>query len=245
MQIITLANMKGGTGKSTTAAAIANAAAYRGKRVLCIDLDPQGNFSYTMGANTTGANVLDLLTGTDPAGIIQVLAENIDMIPANWNLAAITSSPGSARRLQKALAPIKKKGFYDFIIIDTPPTAGELQFNALQAATGVIIPLLADGYNVQSLYQTAAAAEQIRRTNKDLKILGIVFTQYDQRSTIAKQMRQMIGDAAAGLNIPVLAEIHGAVCVKEAAALQRSLFEYAPKSKPANDYMYLFDQISR
>lgn len=244
MQIITLANMKGGTGKTTTAAALADAAATREKHVLCIDLDPQANFSYTMGADTTKPGALDFLTGTDPAATIQVISEYVDMIPANWNLAAVTSGPGSARRLQKALAPIKKKGFYDFIVIDSPPTAGELMFNALQAATGLIIPLLADGYNVQSLYQTAAAADQIRRTNKDLKILGIVFTQYDQRSTIAKQMRQMISDAAASLNLPVLAEIRGAVCVKEAAALQKSLFEYAPKSKPANDYMHLFDQIS-
>lgn len=245
MQTIALTNQKGGTGKTATAAALAHAAAARDKRVLCVDLDPQGNFTYTIGADASGAGALELLNGEDPAGIIQHLTNNIDMIPANWNLAAITSGPGSARRLQKALEPIKKMAVYDYIFIDTPPTAGELQFNAMQAASGIIIPLLADGYNVQSLYQTAATAEQIRKTNKALKILGIVFTQYDQRSTIAKQMRQMIGEAADKLNIPVLAEIRAAVCVKEAAALQRSLFDYAPRSKPAEDYMYLFDQINR
>lgn len=244
MQIISIANQKGGTGKTATAAALAHAAATRGKRVLCIDLDPQGNFSYTMAAKTTGAGALELLKGIDPAAVIQKLTDQIDMIPANWNLAAITSGPGSARRLQAAIAPARKGAPYDYIFIDTPPTAGELQFNALQASTGLIIPLLADGYNVQSLYQTEATAAQIRKTNKELRTLGIVITQFDQRSTIARQMRQMLGEAAAGLKIPVLVEIRSAVCVKEAAALQRSLFEYAPKSKPAEDYMYLFDQIN-
>ena len=245
MQTIALTNMKGGTGKTTTCAALAHAAAIKGKRVLCVDADPQANFTYCMGADATGAGALELLNGEDPAGIIQKLTDSIDMIPANWNLAAFASGTGSALKLQKALEPIKKNAGYDYIFIDCPPTAGTLMFNAMQAASGIIIPLLADGYNVQSLYQTAATAEQIRKTNKSLKILGIVFTQFDQRSTIAKQMRQMIGEAAASLHIPVLAEIRAAVCVKEAAALQKSLFDYAGRSKPSEDYMYLFDQINR
>ena len=244
MQIIAITNQKGGTGKTATTTALVHAAAARGKRVLCIDLDPQANTSYTLAADVNKPGSFDLLEGVAAAHLIQ-RKEGYDIIPASWNLAAVTSGPGSARKLQKALEPIKKSAVYDYIFIDTPPTAGELQFNAMQAATGIVIPLLADGYNVQSLCQTAATAEQIRKTNKALKILGIVFTQYDQRSTIAKQMRQMICKAAEDLNIPVLGEIRAAVCVKEAAALQRSLFDYAPRSKPAEDYMHLFDQINR
>ena len=165
------------------------------------------------------------------------------MIPSSWNLATLATGAGSARRLQKALDPIRKSQLYDFVVIDTPPTVGELQYNALQAATGLIIPVMADSYNLLSLRQMAATAKQFQKTNKELEILGIVFSQLDQRSTISRQMKDTIIAAAEKLGIPYLADIRSAVCVKEAAALQRSLFDYAPKSKPAADYLALFKKI--
>lgn len=242
MDIFTVAIQKGGTGKTTTAAAITQAAVYRGSKVLAIDLDPQGNLSFTLAADTGKPGSYDLLQGAAAADLIQH-KPGFDVIPASWNLSTVTSGRGSARRLQTALEPIKKD--YDLMVIDTPPTAGELQYNALQAATGLIIPLQADIYNLQSLYQMTDTARQIQDSNPDLQIIGFVLTQYDGRSTIARQMKETITEQAAALGVPYLGAIRAAVAVKEAAALQQSLFEYAPKSKPAADYLEIFDNITK
>lgn len=242
MAIYTVAIQKGGTGKTTTAAAIAQAAAYRGKRALAIDLDPQSNLSFALGADANRPGSYDLLTGAtfDAADLIQHV-HGVDVIPASWNLSTITSGRGSARRLQRALEPLK--GRYSLIVIDTPPTAGELQYNALQAATGLIIPLEADIFNLQSLYQMTNTARQIQKTNQGLEIVGFLLTQFDGRSTIARQLKDTITDRAAAVGVPFLGVIRAAVAVKEAAALQQSLFEYAPKSKPAQDYLQIFDAL--
>ena len=134
MRIITIAVQKGGTGKTTTAAALAQAAAYKGRRALAIDLDPQGNLSVTLAAQMIpeAGNSYNLLMGLPAADLIQTTEQGIDVIPACLDLATISSGKGSARRLQRALEPIKNN--YDLIVIDTP-TAAELQYNALQAAT--------------------------------------------------------------------------------------------------------------
>lgn len=240
MDVFTVAIQKGGTGKTTTAAAIAQAAAHRGRRVLAIDLDPQGNLSFALAARLGTGNSYNLLNGQDVA--IQTTPQGLDVIPASWDLATISSGKGSARRLQRAIEPLKKE--YDVIVIDTPPTAGELQYNALQAATGLIIPLQADIYNVQSLYQITDTARQIQKSNPELSIKGFILTQYDGRSTVARQMKDIITSKAAMMHVSFLGTIRAAVVVKEAAALQQSLFDYAPNSKPATDYLALYDTIT-
>lgn len=240
MEILTVAIQKGGTGKTTTAAALAQAAAARSMRVLCIDLDPQGNLSFVLAADTNTAQTSYTLL-TEGAAAPQHTAGGVDIIPAAWELSNIATSRGSARRLQKAIEPLKNS--YDLIIIDTPPTAGELQYNALQASTGLIIPLEADIYCLQSLYQITGTAKQIQQSNEDLKIKGFIITKLDSRSTIAKQMQEQLIIAANKENIPYLGSIRTGVAVKEAAALQQSLFRYAPKSNPAKDYAALLDNI--
>lgn len=244
MKVITVAIQKGGTGKTTTAAILAQAAVARGLQVLAVDLDPQRNLSYALGENTAAAtgNAYNLLTGAPATECIQATGQALDLIPADRDLATITSGTGSARRLRAALEPVKSD--YDLIVIDTPPTAGELQYNALMAADGLIIPLQADAYNLQSLYQMAATAQQIQKSNADLQILGIVFTQYDGRSIISRQMQTTIINSAGKMGVPYLGAIRGAVAVKEAAALQQSLYQYAPKSKPAADYMDVFHYVT-
>lgn len=239
--IYTVAVQKGGTGKTATAAMLAQAAAYRGMKALALDLDPQGNLSFELAADTRQGSTFNLLAGTPAKELIQHTRQGLDIIPAAWSLATEQTARGSARRLEEALKPIKRQ--YDIIIIDTPPTAGELQYNALQAATGLIIPLMADIHSLQALYQIVDTAREISKTNKALEITGIVITQLDRRSTLAKQMQQMIIDRAEELDIPYLGAIRNGIAVKEAAALQQSLFEYAPKSKPAADYLDLFDKI--
>lgn len=241
VKIITVTTQKGGTGKTTTAAALTQAASYKGMRALAIDLDPQGNLSFALAADTSRPGSYDLLTGRPAAELIQQSGQGMDVIPASWNLSTITSGKGTARRLERALEPIKEK--YDVIVVDTPSKVGELQYNALQAATGLLIPLQADIYGVQSLYQTIDTAVQFQSSNPNLTIKGLILTQYDQRSTISKQLKESITNSAAEMNVPYLGAVRAAVAVKEAAALQQSLFEYAPKSKPAADYLQIFNSI--
>lgn len=241
MQVITVANQKGGTAKTTTAAAIAQAGAAQGLKVLAIDIDPQGNLSFMLKADARGGGCFELLEGTPARRLIQETAQGIDTIPASRNLATISTATGSAQRLQRALQPVR--GIYDLIVIDTPPTAGELLYNALQASTGLLIPLQADVFGLQGLYQIADTARQFGRSNPALTVKGFVLTRYSDRSTLAKSMKATIAKKAAEIGIPCLAEIREGVAIREAAALQRSLFEYAQKSKPAQDYMNLFTKI--
>ena len=112
-RVISVSIQKGGTGKTTTAAALAQAAAYMGKKALAIDLDPQGNLSFALRADTRGAGAFEFLNGADFRNVIQTTAQGLDVIPASWNLATITSGKGTARRLQQAIGQIT--GLYDLI----------------------------------------------------------------------------------------------------------------------------------
>lgn len=241
MKILTVAVEKGGTGKTTTAAVFAQAAKFRGKKVLAIDLDPQGNLSLALRAKPEEIGSYEFLEGMPIDTVLCHSQQGVDVIPASRALSVATSTAGSARRLQKALQPVKDQ--YDLIVIDTPPTTGELQYNALQAATNLIIPLEADIYNLQSLYQIADTAKQIKTSNPDLYIDGLLFTKFADRASLVKQMRQTIEAQAEELCIPCLGTVRNGIAIKEAAALQVSLFEYAPNSKPAQDYLYLYDTV--
>lgn len=240
--ILTIANQRGGAGKTTTAAALAQAAAYKGRRTLAVDLDPQGSLSYFLAADTAHAGAFELLEGQPAADAVQPTAGGLDVIAASWNLQTITSSRGSARRLRAALEPIAAQ--YDLIVIDTPPTAGELQYNALMASDNLIIPLQADIIGLQGLYQIADTAQQIQQSNPALTITGYILTRHGGRSTLARQMAETIKDRAQEMGIPFLMAIREAVAIREAQTLQRSLYEYAPGSKPAADYLQLLAIVS-
>lgn len=241
MQILTVAVIKGGTGKTTTAAALAQAAAAANKKVLAIDLDPQANLTFTIGADQNRPGSYQLLHGTDPAQLIQQTAQGIDTIAASPDLATERTTPASAKRLQAAIIPLKD--IYDLIIIDTPPTMGELTFNALQAATGLLIPLETDNNSLQGLYQIVDIAHQMQRRNPDLSIIGTVLSRYDARPKINRYLRDVIAERGQEIGAPLLIGIRPGVAIREAQAMQQSLYQYAPASRPAQDYKTLYEMI--
>ena len=244
--IITVSNQKGGTGKSTTAAAIATGAAYKGKKALAIDLDPQSNLSFIMGANPLDVGAYELMTqNATPAQLIQHTSQG-DVIAGSLLLAAAdTILKGDARiyALKTAIKPLKSR--YDVIVIDTPPTLGTLLINALTASDKVIIPLQADVLSLQGLYQLTQTIRKAQSDyNKGLTIAGILYTRHSSRTLIARDIIDTMGKKAAELKIPVLkTTIRDGVAVREAQTLRQSLFEYAPKSKPARDYLDLLAEL--
>ena len=241
MQIITVAIIKGGSGKSTTTAALAQAAAKAGKRVLAIDLDPQANLTFFLGADQNSGGSYQLLQGADPAQLIQGTAQGISVISGSPDLATERTKPGSAKRLQDALQAVRKD--FDFIFVDTPPQMGELTFNALQAATGLIIPLETDNSSLQGLYQIADIAHQMQNTNPGLRIFGAILTRYDSRPKLNRYLSDIISEKGQEIGAPLLMGIRPGIAIREAQALQLSIYDYAPNSNPAQDYKKLFEVI--
>lgn len=241
MKILAVANQKGGTAKTTTVAALAQAATRKGVPTLAVDLDPQGNLSFFLGADTARTGTYEIMMGEPAASSIQKVAGGPDIIPASWNLQTITSSRGSAHRLRAALEPVKDD--YGLIILDTPPTAGELQYNALMACDTLIIPLQADIVGLQGLYQMHATARQIQQSNQVMQIAGYILTRHNDRSTLARQMETTIERRAAEMGLQCLGAIREAVAIREAQTLQRNLYEYAPTCKPALDYMGILTRL--
>lgn len=241
MKIVTVAVIKGGTGKTTTAAALAQAGASAGKRVLAVDMDPQANLTHFLGADQNKPGCYDLLHGTAPAESIQHTEQGVDCIAGAPDLATEKPEQSSARRLAEALQPLKRK--YDLIMIDTPPQMGELTFNALFAATNLVIPLETDQSSLQGLYQIVDIAHQIQRNNPSLKVSGIVLTRYDARPNLNRYLRDVIAEKGEEIGAPFLIGIRPGIAIREAQAMQESLYEYAPNSNPAQDYKTLYQMI--
>ncbi len=245
--IIAVAAIKGGTGKTATAGALAQAAAADGKRALAIDLDPQSNLSFWFRADPDGATAFSVLSAEDPAQAIrqaiQKTESGVDLVPGSSDLIGIKTGgrDKSARRLEAAVDAIKKE--YDFIVIDTGPTMGELQNNAIFAATEILAPLEADIFSLQGFSALRDIVARVKKDKPRLKYAGLAITLYDGRPTANRQLREWIEKTAAEIRAPYLGEIRRCVKVRESMAMGEPLFEYAPKCKAAADYMAMYKQI--
>ena len=244
MKTITTAIIKGGTGKTATAAALSQAAAADGKNVLAIDLDPQANLTFALHAETDRAGAFQLLTGRASAKeAIQDTVQGVDVIAASPDLATIRNAPGAANVLKETLEPVTAE--YDFCFIDTPPQMGVLTYSALQAADGLLIPLEAERASIQGLYQILDIAGAVQKSNPGLTVTGVIVTRYDARPRINRAMMEAIIAAADACKVPFLGQIRAGVSVREATGLQISLIKYAKKSKPAQDYLSLYEEIKK
>jgi len=245
-RIIAVANQKGGTGKSTTAAALGAGLVLRGYKVLYVDLDAQGNLSYSLGATDTGLSILDVLVGNTDALTALQHTQQGDIIASCAGLASadtVITSTGKEYKLREALAPIKGK--YDFIIIDTAPALGILTVNALTACTWAIVPAQADIFSLQGIGQLYTTIDAVRRyCNPELTIKGILLTRHNSRTILSRDLTAMIEQTAERLHTKLFTTvIRETVTIKEAQASQQGIFDYSPKSNAAQDYGALLDEI--
>jgi chromosome partitioning protein len=244
-QVLALANQKGGVAKTTTTLNLGVALAERGQRVLCIDLDPQGNLTMSQGLNpdTIERSMFDVLVHRLP--IEQVIAQReIDLAVASIDLAgaelALSSQIGRERALEKALAPVRHR--YDYILIDTPPSLGLLTINAFVAATGVIVPVQTEYLSLRGLVQLQSTLHLVRENlNADVEIVGILPTMYDRRLTHSREadeiLRENFGD------LVYSTRIRKTIRFAEAPVKGSSVLAYEPDGEAAALYRDLAKEV--
>jgi chromosome partitioning protein len=244
-QVIALANQKGGVAKTTTTLNLGVALHERGLRVLCIDLDPQGNLTMSQGLNpdTIEQSMFDVLVHRMP--IQQVIAEReIDIAVASIDLAgaelALSSQIGRERALQKALAPVLDK--YDYIMIDTPPSLGLLTINAFVAATGVIVPVQTEYLSLRGLVQLENTLQMVRENlNPGVEIIGILPTMYDKRLTHSREADEILRENFGKLVYRT--RIRKTIRYAEAPVKGSSVLAYEPAGEAASLYRDLAKEV--
>ena len=200
-RIIAIANQKGGVGKSTTAINLSACLAEAGKKVLTIDMDPQGNTTSGLGVDKDDLEntVYELILGECSAEdfIIELPIDNLSIIPSNVNLAGaeieLIGMDEKEYILSNAMENIKYK--YDFIIIDCPPSLNLLTINAMTTAKSVLVPIQCEYYALEGLAQLMHTIDLVHdRLNEDLVIEGVVFTMYDARTNLSLQVVENVKD---------------------------------------------------
>lgn len=194
---IAILNQKGGVGKTTTAVNLGSYLAKAGKRVLVVDLDPQGNATSGLGVdkNTLEETMYDALFNHEAAPSIVRDTEfhNLQVLPANANLAGAEVQLVGALQRELQLRQVLEQFDHDFILIDCPPSLGLLTINALSAADSVLIPVQTEYYALEGLSQLINVIERVQSAiNPDLEILGVVLTMFDSRNSLSEQVKSEI-----------------------------------------------------
>jgi chromosome partitioning protein len=244
-KVIAFANQKGGVAKTTTTLNLAAAFAEQGHRVLCVDMDPQGNLTMSQGIDpdTLEQSMFDVLV--HDLSIREVIKRReIDVACASIDLAgaeiAMSTKIGRERSLTKALRPIQDD--YDWVFVDTPPSLGLLTVNALTAADQVIVPVQCEYLSMRGLLQLQNTLAMIRENlNPDVQIAGILPTMVDTRTLHAKEALEILeenfGDRVFG------ARIRKTVRFAEAPVKGMSVLKYDPKGTAADAYRQLAKEV--
>jgi chromosome partitioning protein len=244
-EVIVFANQKGGVAKTTTTLNLAVAFAESGYRVLCIDLDPQGNLTMSQGIDPDKVekSIYDVLVHDIP--ISEIIAKReIDIAVSSIDLAgaeiAMSTKIGRERSLEKALKEVS--GDYDFICIDTPPSLGLLTINALTAANKVIVPVQCEYLSMRGLVQLQNTLKMIQENlNPDVKIEGILPTMLDSRTVHAKEAVEILEENFGDLVFK--SRIRKAIKFAEAPVRGASVLKYDPDSNAASYYRELAKEV--
>ena len=252
--VIAVANQKGGVGKTTTTANLGAALALRGKRVLLVDLDPQGNLTSAFGLEkdvqqTVAESLLDrrvplpVVIVPNGAASAHASGQALSVVPAAVGLASaeaqLMNKLGRELRLRDQLLNVDDR--FDFILIDTPPSLGVLTINALVAATRVIIPTEARFFSLQGLQMLEESIEEILYLNPRLEVLGILLSKMDRRlkeeRQVAEYLRQRWGVRVFGTEVGTNSKI------LEAGSAGTSVFHYAGAERAVETYLALAEEV--
>jgi chromosome partitioning protein len=245
---IAIANQKGGVGKTTTAINLSASLASTGKRILLIDIDPQGNATNGFGfeQNKLEETTYEVLIGKEEIeeAILQTEIPNLSLLPANINLVGaeieLVNFVGREKILKQRIAPIKNQ--YDFIIIDCPPSLGLLTVNALTCADSVLIPVQCEYYALEGLSKLLNTIHMVRKAlNPELGIEGVLLTMFDSRlrlsNQVAAEIWKLFGDKA------FKTVINRNVRLSEAPSHGKPIILYDPSSVGCKNYLDLAKEI--
>jgi len=246
-RVLAIVNQKGGVGKSTTAVNLTAALGLLGKKVLLIDLDPQGNATsgFALTKQRTRC-VYNALTEEVPLrDLVEHVPESrVDVVPATIQLAGaeveLVSALSRETRLKELIVPIKNS--YDYILVDCAPSLGILTVNALTAADGLIIPVQCEYYALEGLSKLLDSERLVKtHLNPDLEVFGVVMTMYSTRTKLAQQVvdetRKFFGDTVFDTVIP------RTVRLSEAPGFGQTIFQYDPDGKGAQSYFALAKEV--
>jgi len=246
---IAIFNQKGGVGKTTTNINLGACLAMKGKNVLIMDIDPQGNTTSGIGIKkkTLDYTVYDLLIDSDfetKTAILPTAIEGLDIIPASVDLAGaeieLVQIDGREKRLKNAIDKVRER--YDYIFIDCPPSLGLLTINSLTAVDSVLIPLQCEFYALEGVSQLMNTIELVKRgLNPDLEIEGVILSMFDGRTNLSAQVVQEVkkyfGDKVYSTVIP------RNIRLAEAPGYGMAITQYDPKSKGAEAYIEFAEEF--
>ena len=247
---LAIVNQKGGVGKSTTAVNLGASLAEMGKRVLIVDVDPQGNATSGLGVEKSSVknsiyNVLVDDIEVEEA-VLETKSENLYILPSNIDLAGaeieLVSMISREKRLKIALE--ENKNEYDYILFDCPPSLGLLTLNALSAANKIIVPIQCEYYALEGLGQLIETIKLVQKNlNKKLEIEGVVLTMYDARTNLSKQVSEEVKNFFENKVYETV--IPRNVRLSEAPSFGQPVIEYASNSKGAKTYRKLAKEVNK